>query len=57
MDTPEAAYENGDPDGGVWTVGQAQGLVHDIPTCAQLIARIADQARDVIRGRLATVLT
>lgn len=52
----KAAYENGDPDGGVWTVGQAQGLVHDIPTCAELVTRIVDQARDLIDGRLRTVL-
>jgi NADH:quinone reductase (non-electrogenic) len=52
----KAVYQDGDPDGGVWTVGQAQGLVHDIPTCAQLIARIIDQARDLITGRLTAVL-
>ncbi|MDO9245669.1 MAG: nitronate monooxygenase, partial [Phenylobacterium sp.] len=23
----------GDTDGGIWTVGQSQGLIHDIPTC------------------------
>ena len=24
----------------VWTAGQVIGLIHDIPTCAQLLARI-----------------
>jgi NAD(P)H-dependent flavin oxidoreductase YrpB (nitropropane dioxygenase family) len=49
----QAVYAGGDPDGGVWTVGQAQGLVHDIPACAELVRRIVDQARVLITGRLA----
>jgi nitronate monooxygenase len=52
----EAVYAEGDPDGGVWTVGQAQGLVHDIPTCGQLVSRIIDQARDLIANRLPATL-
>jgi NADH:quinone reductase (non-electrogenic) len=52
----EAVYAEGDPDGGVWTVGQAQGLVHDIPTCGQLVSRITDQARDLIANRLPATL-
>ena len=42
----------GDTDGGIWTVGQAQGLVHDIPTCAELVRRISREAEEVITGRL-----
>lgn len=53
----EAVYTGGDPEGGVWTVGQAQGLIHDIPTCAELVGRITDQARDLITSRLAGALT
>jgi len=45
-----------DPDGGVWTAGQAQGLIHDIPTCAELVSRIVDQAGDVIKGRFGAAL-
>src|SRR5215469_17159522 len=30
----------GDTDGGIWTVGQSQGLIHDIPTCKELVANI-----------------
>jgi nitronate monooxygenase len=52
----KAAYEDGDPDGGVWTAGQAQGLIHDVPTCAELVSRIVDQAGDVIKGRLGAAL-
>jgi NADH:quinone reductase (non-electrogenic) len=52
----KTVYADGDPDGGVWTTGQAQGLVHDIPTCAELVTRIVEQARDLITGRLSRAL-
>jgi len=42
---------DGDIDGGIWTSGQSQALIHDIPTCAQLVENIMRQARDV-RARL-----
>ena len=38
----------GDTDGGIWTVGQSQGLIHDIPTCAELVRNIMRQAEDVL---------
>ncbi|MBX3484755.1 nitronate monooxygenase family protein [Phenylobacterium sp.] len=38
----------GDTDGGIWTVGQAQGLIHDIPTCKDMVAAIMRQAEDVL---------
>jgi len=45
-------YESGDPDHGVWSAGQVQGLIHDVPTCAELIGRIVAEAEAIIRGRL-----
>ena len=27
----------GDVDGGIWTSGQSQALIHDIPTCSELV--------------------
>jgi nitronate monooxygenase len=45
-------YEQGDPDYGVWSAGQVQGLIHDIPTCAALIARIMAEAEALIADRL-----
>ena len=30
-------YETGDPDDGIWSAGQVQGLIHDIPTCEELV--------------------
>jgi nitronate monooxygenase len=34
----------GDTDGGIWTVGQSQGLIHDIPSCAEMVRNIMRQA-------------
>ncbi|MBD1599369.1 NAD(P)H-dependent flavin oxidoreductase [Pseudomonas typographi] len=45
-------YETGDIDAGVWSAGLVQGLIEDIPACHELIARIVDEARAIIRGRL-----
>ena len=41
-------YESGDLDAGIWSAGQVQGLIHDIPTVAQLIERIMCQARELL---------
>ena len=38
----------GDTDGGIWTVGQSQGLIHDIPTCKEMVANIMRQAEQVL---------
>src|SRR5437868_3083578 len=45
-------YDSGDVDLGIWSAGQTQGLIHDIPTCAELIARIISEAEGIIRNRL-----
>jgi NAD(P)H-dependent flavin oxidoreductase YrpB (nitropropane dioxygenase family) len=44
--------KNGDMDGGIWSSGQSQGLIHDIPTCAELVKRIMKQSEDIIHARL-----
>lgn len=49
-------YEEGDPELGIWTVGMVQGLITDVPSCAQLIDRIVREARETVReaaGRFA----
>jgi nitronate monooxygenase len=51
------ALETGDVDAGLIWAGQVQGLIHDVPTCADLIARIVRDAEAIIRGRLAGMLT
>ena len=44
--------KGGDIDGGIWSAGQSQGLIHDIPTCKELVARIMKEAEDIIHARL-----
>ena len=41
-------FINGDKDYGVWTAGQVMGLIHDVPTCQELVSRIAQEAVDTI---------
>jgi len=49
--------ETGDLDAGLVWAGQVQGLIHDIPTVAELIQRIVREATDIIGSRLAGVLS
>ena len=51
-----AVYEEGDPDVGIWSAGMVQGLIHDIPTCAELVARIVAEAEAIIARRLAGMM-
>ncbi|HYP63435.1 MAG TPA: nitronate monooxygenase family protein [Acidocella sp.] len=44
--------ETGNLDAGLFWAGQVQGLIHDIPTCAELIGRIVREAEEIISGRL-----
>ena len=48
----KVVYETGDPDHGIWSAGMIQGLIHDIPSCAELVHRIVAEAEVIIRGRL-----
>jgi nitronate monooxygenase len=43
---------DGDTDGGIWTSGQSQALIHDIPTCADLVKNIMAQA-EAVRKKVA----
>jgi NAD(P)H-dependent flavin oxidoreductase YrpB (nitropropane dioxygenase family) len=43
---------DGEMDAGAWSCGMVAGLIHDVPTVAQLIDRIVREARDIIQGRL-----
>ncbi len=49
-------YEQGDPERGVWSVGLVQGLIHDVPTVAELVERMIAEADELVRGRLAGLL-
>lgn len=39
-------------EAGAWSCGMVVGLIHDIPTCRQLIDGIMGEAEAIIRGRL-----
>ncbi|MEV1066700.1 nitronate monooxygenase family protein [Streptomyces sp. NPDC050263] len=42
----------GDMDGGLWWASQAQGLVHEVSSCADVIDRIMADARGLVTRRL-----
>ena len=44
--------QEGDMDAGVWSCGMVAGLIHDVPTCKELVDRIMAEAEEIIRGRL-----
>ncbi len=46
----------GDMDSGAWSCGMVAGLIHDIPTCEELISRIMSEAEVLIRSRLGRLL-
>ncbi|MBT8451315.1 MAG: nitronate monooxygenase family protein [Deltaproteobacteria bacterium] len=46
----------GDMDAGAWSCGMVAGLIHDIPTCKELIDRIMREAEALIQGRLRGIL-
>jgi NADPH:quinone reductase-like Zn-dependent oxidoreductase len=46
-------YETNDPDAGIWTAGLSQGLIHDVPTCGDLVQRMITEAEAIIGDRLA----
>jgi NADH:quinone reductase (non-electrogenic) len=43
---------DGTMDAGAWSCGMVAGLIHDIPTCKELIDRIMSEADALIRKRL-----
>jgi nitronate monooxygenase len=48
--------QQGDMESGVWSCGMVAGLVHDIPTCKELLDRIMTEARQIIENRLTAML-
>jgi nitronate monooxygenase len=51
-----AIMQRGEMDAGAWSCGMVAGLIHDIPTCAELIEKIMADAHDIIRQRLGGML-
>lgn len=45
-------FEQGSREAGVWAAGISIGLVHDVPTVAELISRMVREASAIIKERL-----
>ncbi|SNT24863.1 2-nitropropane dioxygenase precursor [Ekhidna lutea] len=45
--------KNGNMDAGAWSCGMVAGLIHDIPSCKELIDRMMKEANAIIHDRLA----
>jgi nitronate monooxygenase len=43
---------DGQMDAGAWSCGMVAGLIHDIPSCKELVDRIMGEADQIIRERL-----
>ncbi len=44
--------KDGTMDAGAWSCGMVAGLIHDIPTCKELVERIVSEAEQIIKERL-----
>jgi len=47
----------GATDEGAWSCGMVAGLIHDIPTCQELVDRIMSEAEAIIKNRLQGILS
>jgi nitronate monooxygenase len=45
-------FEQGSREAGVWAAGISLGLVHDVPTVAELVSRMVREATAIIKERL-----
>jgi NAD(P)H-dependent flavin oxidoreductase YrpB (nitropropane dioxygenase family) len=48
--------EAGVLDHGIWSAGQVQGLIKDVPTVKELVQRIVREAEEIIASRLAGMM-
>jgi len=48
-------FQEGDLEAGVWSAGMVTGLIHDIPSCDDLVRRIVSEAAEIIHKRLDTM--
>ena len=44
--------QEGTMDAGAWSSGMVAGLIHDVPTCKELVERIVSDAEEIIKSRL-----
>jgi NAD(P)H-dependent flavin oxidoreductase YrpB (nitropropane dioxygenase family) len=52
----QAARESGDIEEGALSMGQDAGLIHDIPGAAEIVARIAQEAEEILTRSLARLV-
>ncbi|SLJ82835.1 2-nitropropane dioxygenase [Mycobacteroides abscessus subsp. abscessus] len=45
-------YGDGEIDGGLWWAGQAQGLIHEIGSCQEVVDRILADAHRIVTETL-----
>jgi len=45
-----AVLTDGDLEGGLWWASQAQGLIHEVSDCADVVRRIVEDAMEIIAG-------
>lgn len=43
---------DGDMDAGAWSCGMVAGLIHDVPSCQDLIDAMMKEADEIIKSRL-----
>jgi nitronate monooxygenase len=48
-------FDEGDLEAGIWSAGMVTGLIHDIPSCDELVRRIVSEAAEIIHKRLDTM--
>ncbi|MAN62653.1 MAG: nitronate monooxygenase [Parvibaculum sp.] len=44
--------QEGTMEAGAWSCGMVAGLIHDIPTCDELVGGIVREAEEIIKGRM-----
>jgi NAD(P)H-dependent flavin oxidoreductase YrpB (nitropropane dioxygenase family) len=52
----KGVYETGDVDAGVWSLGMCAGLIHDVPTCDELVKRFEREATEILNQTNALVV-
>ena len=52
----KAALQEGDPDGGIVTAGMVVGLIHDIPSCEELLERMVAECRESLTSASALAI-
>ena len=50
-------FDGGDLDKGIWSAGMIVGLIDDNPNCEELVARIVEEAEDILSNRLREMIS